>query len=331
MRRFVGFLGAVCFSTGLFATPSFSAQAAEERPMIYVVKKGDTLWGLSERFVKDPKYWPTLWASNHSEITNPHRIFPGQKLAIYSDRIEFLPAVAEAKVEEAPLPPKPAKEAPLKVGFSETDALEYVGVVVEGEDSRRIFATGDEVFATMTELDKVRIGEKYLVFKAGEDVLHPVTKEKFGCRIYNQGVMQVTDVGVEVAVGKIIDGFEEISPGSRLRPYIESEVNNEVAETATDAIGVVVAAAGHDARIMGQGDYVIIDLGAQDDLKVGNLLKIGRSRKLAKDKSPNNKAVVLPDLTVGEMRIVQVYNKAAIALVIKTERDIIQGDKVSAK
>lgn len=30
------------------------ALAADEECTIYVIKKGDTLWGLSERFIKDP-------------------------------------------------------------------------------------------------------------------------------------------------------------------------------------------------------------------------------------------------------------------------------------
>ncbi|MRR07108.1 MAG: LysM peptidoglycan-binding domain-containing protein, partial [Deltaproteobacteria bacterium] len=43
--------------------------AQPEKPTIYIVKKGDTLWGLSDRFLKDPFYWPNLWARNQ-RITN---------------------------------------------------------------------------------------------------------------------------------------------------------------------------------------------------------------------------------------------------------------------
>jgi len=33
---------------------------AEDAGRVYTIKKGDTLWGISERFLKDPYYWPNL-------------------------------------------------------------------------------------------------------------------------------------------------------------------------------------------------------------------------------------------------------------------------------
>ena len=74
--------------------PSQPAFAQADEPTVYVIKKGDTLWGLSDRFLKDPYYWPNLWANNDPSITNPHLIFPGQKVKIYPDRIELQPAPA---------------------------------------------------------------------------------------------------------------------------------------------------------------------------------------------------------------------------------------------
>ncbi len=37
---------------------------AKEEPIIYTVKQGDTLWDISQRFIKDPYYWPNLWSNN---------------------------------------------------------------------------------------------------------------------------------------------------------------------------------------------------------------------------------------------------------------------------
>ncbi len=63
-------LGMVCISSG-------AVVAAEQEPTVYVIQKGDTLWGLSNRFLKDPHYWPDLWSRNPA-VTNPHFIYPGQ-------------------------------------------------------------------------------------------------------------------------------------------------------------------------------------------------------------------------------------------------------------
>jgi hypothetical protein len=37
------------------------------------VRKGDTLWGISERYLDDPWLWPELWQLN-PEISNPHLV-----------------------------------------------------------------------------------------------------------------------------------------------------------------------------------------------------------------------------------------------------------------
>ena len=50
-----------------------SPALAEEKPIVYTVQKGDTLWGISKRFIKDPYYWPNLW-SNNPAIGNPRQV-----------------------------------------------------------------------------------------------------------------------------------------------------------------------------------------------------------------------------------------------------------------
>ncbi|MCK5196152.1 MAG: LysM peptidoglycan-binding domain-containing protein [Desulfobulbaceae bacterium] len=43
---------------------------------MYEVKKGDTLWDISERYTGDPFNYPMIASDN--EIKNPHIILPGQ-------------------------------------------------------------------------------------------------------------------------------------------------------------------------------------------------------------------------------------------------------------
>jgi hypothetical protein len=98
----------------LWCTMFLSLPAATEEPTVYVIKSGDTLWGLSERFLNDPYYWPHFWARN-PEITNPHIIKPGQKVYVYPDRIELVPPGAApqlaAPTESAPVVAPPAETA----------------------------------------------------------------------------------------------------------------------------------------------------------------------------------------------------------------------------
>jgi LysM repeat protein len=58
------------------------SELAPNAPDSYTVKRGDTLWAISGIFLKSPWRWPELWGMNLEDISNPHRIYPGQQLEL---------------------------------------------------------------------------------------------------------------------------------------------------------------------------------------------------------------------------------------------------------
>ncbi|MEO8503653.1 MAG: LysM peptidoglycan-binding domain-containing protein [Acidobacteriota bacterium] len=60
------------------AAPSGSAQEFEAW---HIVRPGDTLEGLSGRYLGDPERWPENWRLN-PQVQNPHKLTPGERLKI---------------------------------------------------------------------------------------------------------------------------------------------------------------------------------------------------------------------------------------------------------
>jgi len=95
----------------------------------YIVKEGDTLWGIAERLLKNPFLWPNIWAEN-PHITDPDLIFPGEVLEITTGASLIHAPVPEAPVS-VPLPVVPPAEvaAPLPSAGAITPATPAEGTL----------------------------------------------------------------------------------------------------------------------------------------------------------------------------------------------------------
>jgi len=213
-------------------------------PDTYTVKKGDTLWDLSGRYLNSPWYWPKLWSYN-PEIANPHWIYPGNVLRFYQAgeqapaRVEPAPApVAEAGAAEDYQAPKelddlsrgslqkaevldqedavmvvgPYKVAPAKPkgpsvqrnSFVTPKQLEEAGTIVAAFEAKLILATGDKIYGRFRDPTQVKVGQKFSIYRTDGSITHPVTKATFGYKTVILGTAQVTAVDPGTAATLVI-------------------------------------------------------------------------------------------------------------------------------
>src|SRR5437868_4721891 len=63
----------------LWAAP---ARTADPSLQEVTVKEGDTLWGIANIYLKDPKRWPDILTYNKMPLTDPSAALPGMTLKI---------------------------------------------------------------------------------------------------------------------------------------------------------------------------------------------------------------------------------------------------------
>jgi hypothetical protein len=313
----------------------FSALAGEEM-QTYVIKKGDTLWGISQKFLKDPHYWPSLW-SNNPFVTNPHLIYPGQKIAIYDGRIELVPVGEERPVDGAVAGsaaelPIPQESITLDIhqgalGFISQDEFDAAGTLVDTTDNRLLIGTGETVFLDMNNLPATVPGDIFALFEVREPVQHPVTRQKIGYQIDELGLLRITEVNAEVATGEITKAFREILRGAKLLPYQPPQTVIELKRAGQELSGTLIDA--QDGRLsLSQYDIIFVDLGADDGLQVGNLLHVSRARD-ASALGLKNKDLKLPDVLLGSALVIETRAGTATALVLKVIEPLYRGDRVT--
>ena len=99
----------------LSASARITPHADDEETMLITIEKGDTLWDLCQEHLKDPLRWREL--SKYNDFTNPHLIYPGEKL-----RIPLAMAKDVVEIAEADLAQQQEELQNLKAELAESEA-----------------------------------------------------------------------------------------------------------------------------------------------------------------------------------------------------------------
>jgi LysM repeat protein len=328
---FSGFSG-----SGLAAVSGNALQA--DAPDRHAVVKGDTLWGISKKFLKDPWKWPELWGLNANQVKNPHLIYPGQVLVLekradgtvqmkaaglQTVKLEPHVRVEPSGRESVPsVPPsliEPFLSKPLVV---EAGAFESAARLIAGGDQRVIFGSGDTIYATGIGQSGARM---WHVYRKGRPLIDPDTGENLGNEAVYLGDARVVSYG-PVTKLEIVYANQEIhqndaltpSPGMAFVTYVPHAPRNPVS-------GRIISAYGGLAEV-GQNGIVSINRGTREGLEKGHVLAVYRDGEVV-DTSKGQ--VTLPGDRIGLLFVFRTFERVSYALVAESARPVHLRDVVT--
>jgi hypothetical protein len=354
------FIAAAAMAAAGAACAAQDVRLAEDAPQTYTVQKGDTLWGISGKFLRDPWRWPEVWRMNREQISNPHLIYPGDVIRLdfvdgqprlsvaggSRESVRLSPTVRSTPLDREAIPSIPPGDIepyltrPLVTG---PDGLEGSAEIVAGRDRDRVVrGDGDRVYVVGID---AKAGDLWHMYRPVGPIRSFDRSSTLGFEYRFLGSARVERFA-EVSTLVIENAREEIIVGDRLLPAPREVLVNYVPHAPSrDLEGRIIASA-RDEVELGRGAIVTIDKGAADGVDVGTVLAIYRGVAPIRDPRPSQDAPVIvrhwdqttwwtptrylevPQERTGLVFVFRVFDRVAYAILLNTTDPVQVGDFV---
>lgn len=321
------------------AAPVAAPALADAVPQRYVVVRGDTLWDISARFLKEPWRWPEIWRMNRGQIKNPHRIYPGDAIVLARDlrgnaylklESKLRPKIYEEELNLAipPIPPnviEPFIATPL---FVEQNTLQSAPRIVATQQDRVFLGKGDTAYVEGAD----PVQKKWQIFRNGKPIHDPENPEQIlGYEAFHLGSATQVKPGEagtdDPAVFEIDSAKQEIGYGDRLVPAVRPELVDYVPHAPDHLVEGRVASVYGGVGSGGRLSILTINRGANDGLEVGHVLALERNRVVARrDEDDRQEKIVIPALRFGFVFVFRTFDHVSYALAVQADTTIEVND-----
>lgn len=315
-----------------------------DAPLKYKVRKGDTLWGIANKFLKDPWFWPEIWDKNQ-RINNPHLIYPGDVLYIYrgpkavrgpgtvtiTDRMSPTIRVERADGTGEPIStlapflswPRVLDEATIK----------NAPYIVDGQNQHLLMDIDSKIY--IKNLNG-RDLERYAVFSKGKPMSDPDTGELLGHEVNYGAQAQIEKAGA-ISTARLMNMKRGVRVGDRLFNITNyDDILNTRIEIPRHKVRGTVMSLYDASHISGTSMIITINKGKRDGIKPGYVLGVYQPGRSIVDPHPQgDKGYVsasdklqLPPEKIASAIVYSVSERLSYALITKSEHAVKNGYKI---
>jgi hypothetical protein len=329
---------------------SSSSMIRADAPKSYVVKEGDTLWGISSLFLKDPWLWPEVWIIN-PQVQNPHLIYPGDTLALAygangapqirltsGGAARLNPRLRSSPLDGAiPTLPYSAVAAFLsKPTVLTKDQIRKAPSVLAFREKHMIGGENNEIY--IRDLN-APVNSRFTVVHVGAPLRDPDNGDILGYEgIYTGSASVLTNAPVSKA--RLTDSARETLEGDKLIAQDVSVPLNFILSSPPENLKGRIISVMDGTKLIGQYRVVVINRGARHGVVPGNIMAIDQAGDVVRDRYSREgnaftnafkfggQKVKLPDERAGTLLVFRTFDRLSYGLVVGASSEIHVADVV---
>lgn len=306
----------------------------------YIVKKGDTLWDISDHFLKDPWEWRKIWKLN-PYIENPNLIYPDDIITLIY--VDGKPEIKIEKKEKAIV-----KSLSLNDGIKETttllsDSLPSVdnnkiedfdkqlliksdtikSKVITSYSHKVLHYKGDKIIVSLDK-DK-KVGDKLSVLKLNKNL---VDGNDINTTIYNIiGEVEIIEKHGDLFVALITSNTRDIKSGDLIEKRNSFDLNKKIfpSKPPKEIDGQIIF--NLDRVNTYKNKIVILNRGLKNNLEAGNVVSINSNKKTV---VVDKEEFVVNGVNKGYVFIYKVEDNFSYGIIVKNKDLIKVGDNFNS-
>lgn len=343
------FLALACSTAPAFSAAAEKANGGcrflDNAPDQHQVTRGDTLWGISSRFLEHPWCWPQVWGLNKEQIRDPHWIYPGQvvvfdrasgRLRLAGDAgaaggvptVRLSPNIRAQQVQEQAIPAIPGNviepflTEPLIV---EDRDISNAPRIVHAAEGHVFLGKGDRAYVR----GNLEEATTFQVYRPGAALRDPDTGTVLGHEATYLGVVKLDRAARaedEAHRFIVLSSKQEIGAGARLVPLAATPVNSYVPHRPSSPVQARIMSVYGGVSNAGQNAVVTVNRGKEDGLDPGSVLELYQHGKTIRDQGAGNQLVKLPEEKYGSLFIFRSFSRISYGLVMQVTEPVQVGD-----